>query len=90
MKNNMTSANNLVYHRDSEDSKSGLRLARQDGSGRWRKLNAAVPIDPVELQKLLDEGNCMVPEQCVDIDRSEHLRRPGGPLVAPQCKSRLV
>ena len=32
----------------------------------------------------------MVPTQWVDIDKNEHLRRPGGPQVAPQYKSRMV
>eukprot|EP00959_Pyramimonas_sp_CCMP1952_P338431 7087378-Pyramimonas_sp.AAC.1 len=32
----------------------------------------------------------MVPAQWIEIGKREHLRRPGGPPVAPQYKSRLV
>ena len=32
----------------------------------------------------------MVPTQWIEIDKSEHLRRPGGPQLTPQYKSRLV
>ena len=86
----LKSVKNLTYHKESEEVKSGLRLARQDEWGKWRKFNAAVPIDPAELRKLLDDGYRMVPTQWIEIDKNEHLRRPGGPPVAPQYKSRLV
>eukprot|EP00959_Pyramimonas_sp_CCMP1952_P264879 5538525-Pyramimonas_sp.AAC.1 len=34
--NKLKSAKNGVYNRESEDSRSGLRLARQDERGKWR------------------------------------------------------
>eukprot|EP00959_Pyramimonas_sp_CCMP1952_P248511 5194602-Pyramimonas_sp.AAC.1 len=49
------SAKSRVYHRESEDVRSGLRLARQDERVKWRKFNAAVPIDSVDLQNLFRE-----------------------------------
>eukprot|EP00959_Pyramimonas_sp_CCMP1952_P403933 8464264-Pyramimonas_sp.AAC.1 len=44
-KKKINSTKNLVYHRESEGVKSGLRLARQDEWGEWREFNAAVPFD---------------------------------------------
>ena len=32
----------------------------------------------------------MIPTQWIDIDKNEHLRRPGGPKVASKHTSRLV
>ena len=89
-KKKLKSAKNLVYHRESEEVKSGLRLARQDEWGKWRKFNAAVPVDSKQLQELYSEGYKMIPTQWIEIDKNEHFRREGGPKVAPQYKSRLV
>lgn len=43
-----------------------------------------------ELQELLDEGHKPLPLQWVDVDRSEHLRRPGWLQVPEDLKSRMV
>eukprot|EP00959_Pyramimonas_sp_CCMP1952_P073806 1542744-Pyramimonas_sp.AAC.1 len=48
-KQKLTSAKNMVYHREYEDVGSGLRLGRQDDREAWRQFSAAVPIEPVEL-----------------------------------------
>eukprot|EP00959_Pyramimonas_sp_CCMP1952_P384949 8067884-Pyramimonas_sp.AAC.1 len=80
----------MVYQRESEDVKSSVRLARQDEWENWRKVNAPVPINFVELQNLFDEGYRMVRTQWIEFDKNEHLRGPGGPPVAPQYKGRLV
>eukprot|EP00959_Pyramimonas_sp_CCMP1952_P418631 8769809-Pyramimonas_sp.AAC.1 len=53
-KKKLKSAKNLVYHRESEDVQSGLRLARQDEWGKWRSFSAAVLMDSVGLRNLLD------------------------------------
>eukprot|EP00959_Pyramimonas_sp_CCMP1952_P318678 6668272-Pyramimonas_sp.AAC.1 len=81
-KKKLKSAKNMVDHRESEDVQSGLRLARQGEWGKQRKFNVAVTIDSVELQNLLDEGYQKGPTQRIEIDKNEHLPRPGGPPVA--------
>ena len=70
----LKSAKHLVYHRESEEVKSALRLARQEEWGKWQTFNAAVPIDAVELKKLLDEGYRMVPTQWIEIDKISMLK----------------
>eukprot|EP00959_Pyramimonas_sp_CCMP1952_P054979 1149010-Pyramimonas_sp.AAC.1 len=51
-KNILKSSKDLVYHRESEDVKSSLRLARQHAWGKLLTVNAAIPIGPVELQRM--------------------------------------
>ena len=43
-----------------------------------------------ELQKLLDEGHVPIPTQWVEVDRNAFKKRDGGPVIAPDLKSRLV
>ena len=49
-----------------------------------------MPIGPEKLAELLGEGYKLVPTQWIEIDKNDHLRRPGSPPVDPQYKSRLV
>eukprot|EP00959_Pyramimonas_sp_CCMP1952_P197155 4123019-Pyramimonas_sp.AAC.3 len=49
----LKSSNNIIYHRESDQVKSGLRLARQAEWGKWRNFNAAIPVGPEQLQELL-------------------------------------
>ena len=47
-------------------------------------------MDSKQLQELYSEGYNMIPPQWIDSNKNEHLRREGGPKVAPQYKSILV
>eukprot|EP00959_Pyramimonas_sp_CCMP1952_P210161 4397662-Pyramimonas_sp.AAC.1 len=89
LKKKLKSAKNLVYHRESEAVKSGLRLARQDKWGKCRKFDAAVHIDSVKLQHLFDEGCRMVTPQWIESDKDAPLRRPYGPAVARSTRVAL-
>ena len=57
---------------------------------KWQSFNAGHPIDSKQLKELTDEGYRVIPTQWIEIDKNEHLRRPGGPKVTPKYKSRLV
>ena len=53
-------------------------------------FNAGIIITGDMLDELLREGYQEIPTQWVEVDKNEHLRKPGGPPVPPKYKSRLV
>ena len=62
-------------------------------AGEWKKwvdYKAGIIITGDMLDELLREGYQEIPTQWVEVDKNEHLRKPGGPPVPPKYKSRLV
>ena len=86
----LKSVKNLVFHRQPEDVQLGLRVSRKEEWINWQNFKSGYPIDSKQLKALTGEGYRVIPTQWIEIDKNEHMRRPGGPKVAPKYKSRLV
>ena len=79
----------LNYDKESKEVREGLDCSRKDEWMKWKKFTAGRPCRGAELQKLPEEGHRPVPTRWVDVDKASHKRRPGGPVVPPEYKSRL-
>jgi hypothetical protein len=79
----------LNYEREGKELREGLDISRRTEWEKWKKFTAGRPCKGSELQQLLDQGHKPIPTRWVDVDKASHKRRPGGPFVPPELKSRL-
>ena len=65
-----------------------LDVSRRTEWEKLKKLVAGRPCRGKVLQKLLAEGHDPIPMRWGDVDKASHLRRPVGPVLPPEYKSR--
>jgi len=80
----------INFKKASAEIQQGLLEARAVEWKKWTDFNAGIIVMGQQLQELLDEGFQELPMQWIETDKNEHLRKPGGPMVPPKLKARLV
>ena len=78
----------MNYHKCEDHVKEGINGARKDEWEKYKRYNAAIPIQGEMLQKLLNEGHKPIPSQWIDVDKHEHQKGSEG--YEPKYRSRLV
>ena len=81
--------NTLCYEKESKEVREGLDVSRRDEWTKWKRFVAGRPCKGRELEKFLAEGHEPVPTRWVDVDKAAYKRRPGGPPIPPEYKSRF-
>ena len=79
----------LNYLTESKEVREGLDISRRTEWEKWIKFTAGRACRGKELRQLLAAGHKPINMRWVDVDKNSHLRRPGGPHVPPEYKSRL-
>ena len=74
----------------SEEFAEGMRQARTKEWGKFLRAKAVEVISQEKATALMNDGAECIPLRWIDTDKSEHLRRQGGPEVKPLHKARIV
>ncbi len=80
----------LNYNKETTKVQSELDKTRAAEWEKWQKHDAVRVLSHEEARKLREQGAEEIGTQWIETDKNEHLRLPGGPLVDPLYKSRLV
>ena len=67
-----------------------MRQARKKEWGKFVRFKAVKVLSKDKAQELIAQGVECIPMQWIDTDKNDHMRKPGGPYVAPLHKARLV
>ena len=81
-------ARSIRYEFADPETRRLVDESRRVSWAKFERFAAAVPVLGEEKAKLLSEGHVVIPSQCVDVDKNEHLK--GKPEYTPKMKSRLV
>ena len=81
---------NIRFEASDQFTQAGLTESRKVEWAKWKQFNAVYPVSGPELEQVLAQRHKPIPLQWIEIDKNEHKRREGGPLVAPLFKSRFV
>ena len=73
-----------AFEASDQFTQAGLTESRKAEWAKWKQFNAVYPVSGSELEQLLAQGHKPIPLQWLEIDKNEHKRREGGPLVAPR------